>query len=234
MVGILLALVLNGKFAVVMYPIVLWLICVVLNNMDRFVADFDDHDWWCGKLSAMFVTGAQMGWFSLLGTEDPSDSCGAMGVGDLLLDDANKDLIDYMKLLASSRRSIADYLVDGHMLGPAILDPPSASRRQKVKGGGLDYLDYDVISNSVWKLDDEESTVVLFASTVDGREGVYEGSLKIDFAAWGYDPSATLEVRRISNGRKSFHAMVVGPVASIPVHVASRDLVVLEFKIATL
>lgn len=29
--------------------------------------DFDDHDWWRGKLAATFVTGTQMGWFSITG-----------------------------------------------------------------------------------------------------------------------------------------------------------------------
>ena len=29
--------------------------------------DFDDHDWWRGKLAATFVTGTQMGWFSIAG-----------------------------------------------------------------------------------------------------------------------------------------------------------------------
>jgi hypothetical protein len=35
-------------------------------------ADFGDHDWWCSKLSAMLVTGSQLGWFSLAGTS-PED-----------------------------------------------------------------------------------------------------------------------------------------------------------------
>lgn len=32
-------------------------------------ADFADHDWWCSKLSAMLVTGSQLGWFSLAGID---------------------------------------------------------------------------------------------------------------------------------------------------------------------
>jgi hypothetical protein len=31
--------------------------------------DFDDHDWWRGKLAATFVTGTQMGWFSITGKQ---------------------------------------------------------------------------------------------------------------------------------------------------------------------
>jgi len=210
-----------------LYLICLLYICIIY----RFVADFDDHNWWCGKLSAMFVTGAQMGWFSLLGTVDPSDSCGEMGVGNLLLDSINKDLIEYLKLLSSSRRLITNYMVDGHMLGPMVMDPPTPTKRQVVKGGGMDYLDYDVISSAVWRLDhdDKHTTLAVFTSTVDGFDGIYNGLIKIDFAAWGYDSSITLEVHCISNDNNI--KQITGPVAFIPIHIPSRDIVMLEFII---
>ena len=33
-----------------------------------FVTDFNDHNWWRGKLAAQLHSGIQMGWFSLAGT----------------------------------------------------------------------------------------------------------------------------------------------------------------------
>lgn len=75
-----------------------------------------------------------------------------MGVGDLLLSPDNSDLIVFLKKLARIRLRLIDYFIDGYLLRPTILDPPSKVYTQLIiSGGGMPLLDYDELSLSAWQ-----------------------------------------------------------------------------------
>ena len=150
-----------------------------------FRADFEDHDWFCGKLSKHFAAGSQLGWFSLVGiANDPQDSCGPMGVGDLLMASENDDLIAFLRLLLNARRHVLlDYFVDGHLMRLPVPSPEPPSLMQSWPGGGRPLLDYDSVVQGAWKLDDSNSVLFfLIGTTTDS----YPTTLTMDLSLWGY------------------------------------------------
>jgi len=187
-------------------------------------ADFADHDWFCGKLASMLTTGSQLGWFSLVGIDnDPEDSCGPMGVGDLMLDSANDDLISYLQLLARSRAAIVDYFVNGNMARPPVLSPEPTPQVHTVDG--IDY-DYDTVITSAWR-NTKGSVVAIMASTVTEE---YSGELLINFSSWGFDNVSSLNVYSISSkGDKTLLGVISGPSASWKINIPSRQVEMLEF-----
>ena len=78
-----------------------------------------------------------MGWFSLVGIDNGPDYCGPMGVGDLLLDPASDDLVNFLQKLARTRSipTVLDYIVDGHVARPFVISPQAETRQQKVPSG---------------------------------------------------------------------------------------------------
>lgn len=191
--------------------------------------DFEDHDWWCGKLAATFVTGTQMGWFSLLGiSDDPLDSCGNMAVNDLLLDIANADLIEFLKKLATQRTALVDYFVDGHMIRSLGMSPLPKIRTQTVSSGGYPLLDYQSVSTTSWRLDSSKNTMtVLVSSTYDS----FETTLQINFANWGYEDVNELKVFEIQlNGDRTFLTTLEGPNGELAIVVPGRNVLALEFQ----
>lgn len=188
--------------------------------------DFDNHDWWCGKLASMFVTGSQLGWFSLAGIEnDPEDSCGPMGVGDLMLSAENDDLIAYLRLLARSRAAGVKYYLDGHMVRPAVLQPEPPA--QLYAPSGSDPMDFDSVASGVWKIESTGTVLAVFTTTTPAS---YSGTLTVDFSNWGYETVKSLAVWSLdSNGQKSLLGTVEGPKAFLPIALQGRSISMLEF-----
>ena len=60
-----------------------------------------------------------------------------MGVGDLLLDPASDDLVNFLQKLARTRSipTVLDYIVDGHVARPFVISPQAETRQQKVPSG---------------------------------------------------------------------------------------------------
>lgn len=144
-------------------------------------ADFVDHDYWCSRLAAMFVTGTQLGWFSLAGIED--DKCGPMGVGDLLLDTANDDLIAFLRLLSTSRKGVVGYFVDGHLINPPVLSPEAPAQLFTSTYDGST-LDYDSVVSSSWTRD-----ASVLVSIVRSIAEDYSFNMFVDCASWGFASS---------------------------------------------
>lgn len=191
--------------------------------------DFDDHDWWCGKLAATFVTGTQMGWFSLLGiSDDPLDSCGNMAVNDLLLDDANADLIDFLKILAKQRGALVDYFVDGHLIRSLGMSPLPQILTQTISSGGYPLLDYQSVSTTSWRLDSTQTTMTVLVSSTPQS---FETDLQINFQNWGYENVEELKVFQIqSNGERAYLTSLHGPKDQLPIVIPGRNVIALEFQ----
>lgn len=66
------------------------------------------------KLGLQLVLGAQLGWFSLGGTEHEPQS----GVFDLFVDPANADVVAYLRDLVAVRAAVVSHLVDGRLMRP--------------------------------------------------------------------------------------------------------------------
>ena len=90
---------------------------LVQKGKEWFRKDWEDENFLCSKLATQFVVGAQLGWFSIIGISDPDfdQSCGPMGVGDLLLSDKHANFVKFMKTIAIARRQAIDYVVDGSL-----------------------------------------------------------------------------------------------------------------------
>lgn len=147
-----------------------------------FRADFEDHNWFCGKLSTHFVSGSQLGWFSLVGmANDTADSCGPMGVGDLLLSSSHDDLIDFIKLLSTARGYIVDYFLYGRYVRPPILRPDPPARTQTVSSGGRPLLDYDTVTRAAWMLDADQSILLIF---IGSTASSFNTRIFIDMTLW--------------------------------------------------
>ncbi len=221
-----------------------------------FLTDFNDHNWWRGKLAAQFHAGIQMGWFSIAGmaagTDPDEDSnCGAMGVGEALLDVQHAPLVEFLKTCAAYRRSsdVLDYLSDGYMIRPAVLDPVPNRHQQNMRASKAnvmpaDLLDYDSVSLSAWQVrvdsndSGEDVTTAVMLSNNMGS-GAYKGKMRVDFQAWGYE-SAHLQMYRLEPGEigrtgeegpTARHRMdtLTGPVAYVDVRIEPTQVLIFEF-----
>ena len=192
--------------------------------------DFNEHNWWCSKLATTFVTGTQLGWYSLLGvTNDPLDSCGNMAVHDYLLNENNSDLIQFLKKLTNKRQYLIDYFIDGHLIRSVAMNPLPQILTQTVSTGGYPLLDYDTISTSSWKLDSKNTVaVVLIGITTE----LFETTLTINFNNWNYDDNIKqLNAYEVSeNGEKKFIKTLNSPIDYLTITVPGRDIMVLEFQ----
>jgi len=124
-----------------------------------------------------------LGWFSLAGiANDPEDSCGPMGVGDLLMAPENDDLIAFLQVLLSARRNVLlDYFVDGHLMRLPVLSPEPPALMQTSPGGGRPLLDYDSVVQGAWKLDSNKSILFFLIGTTTE---VYHSTLTMDLSLW--------------------------------------------------
>lgn len=200
-----------------------------------FLTDFSDPDWFCGKLSSMLMSGAQLGWFSLLSiVDDPTDSCGDMGVGGAFLDPANSDMVDFVRLLSRERAKAVSYVVDGHLARPVVLRPPAEIRKQNVPSKNMPVLDYDAVSSSAWQLEERGvvSTLIMLAGNV--KAFAYSGEIVVDFSNYGYEGVARLSLEVLSDeagktapGASVTSATLHGPVATVAVTVQPRSVVLL-------
>ena len=209
-----------------------------------FLTDFEDSNWFCGKLSAMMTSGAQMGWFSLISiVDDPTDSCGDMGVGSAFLDPANSDISDFVHLLATERIKIVSYVVDGHLARPVVLQPPSDVLTQEVASKNMPLLDYDAVSSAAWQLEviDPDthqktvSTLIMLIGNV--QSAVYTGDIVFEFSNYGYEENQKLSLEIISDSaNEAKHQPSVlahtlaGPMASIPVIIQPRSVIFILLK----
>ena len=196
-----------------------------------FRADFEDHDWWCAKLSAGFLSGSQMGWFSLIGINpNPEDQCGPMGVGDLLLSADSDDLIAFMKRLSTMRAqsSVLMYIIDGRIARPVVMSPAPPTRLQKTASGGRPILTYDVVSSMTWESHDSKSIMTLITSNVNES---FETSIIFDPTSWGFAPGASIKVTQIKIGVSNPY--YVGTLKegsySLPIKMQGRDIMALQF-----
>lgn len=204
-------------------------------------ADFVDHDWFCAKLANTFVTGTQMGWFSLAGTEnDPDDPCGPMGVGDLLLDSANDEIIGFLQLLARSRAAVTNFFVHGHLINPPVLRPQPTV--QVVTVGDATY-DYDTVVSSAWRSiihPDTESTAAVLVNLIGVTSVDTVLDLVVDFATWKFDSVDILEVWRLAPVPTTGDAVdkvligvMHGPHATFSVTVHGRSALLLQLTPAS-
>jgi hypothetical protein len=193
--------------------------------------DFDDHDWWCGKLAATFVTGTQMGWFSLLGvSNDPLDSCGNMAVNEMLLDEKNSDLIDFLKKLTSHRSALVDYFIDGHLIRSLAMNPLPQIKTQTISSGGYPLLDYQTVSTTSWRLDDHQHTMTVVVNTLLEE---FHTTMEVNFKNWEYDTEIVTELKVYEitpEGKRVYLTTLSEPVDSFALTVSGRDLVALEFQ----
>ena len=210
------------------------------------IAEFNDHDWFRGKLAAMFSSGTQLGWFSLAGLNDKdgADHCGPMGVGESLKDPANSDIVDYMRLLAAYRRAGVEYFAYGHVYSPVVVDPPVKVLEQNKKSssdakGGIQT--FDSMSVSSWQSLSDTSTLVVLA--VNTQKG-YKGKIRVDMQQWKYDKEAVLTVTRLVTSADDFDkdgkqqvrrqsmGTVAGPQAWINIEIKGVDVMMLEFAVS--
>jgi len=217
-----------------------------------FRADWQDHDWWCGKLAQTFSAGTQMGWFSLAGrAPDPQDSCGPMGVSDLLLAPEHRTLVDFLKRLASYRTLSLSHMFDGSLARPPVLSPPPRVHTSRVKHAHFPLLQYDSVSASAWLEPSRRTVRVILVSTVaavDAREDsngdcAYEGRLVVHTADW-HLPSSDSDQYAVSRVAEDgtvtpmgvFAASPAPPIPGgmpgrafeVPVAVMSRNVLVLD------
>jgi hypothetical protein len=194
--------------------------------------DFQDHDWWCGKLAATFVTGTQMGWFSLLGiSDDPLDSCGNMALNELLTDEESSDLIDFLKKLTKQRDVLVDYFIDGHLIRSVGMNPLPQIQTQTISSGGYPLLDYQTISTASWRLDSMTHGRMTMTVLVNSVLNSFETTLQVNFQNWGYDDKEELEVYQLkSNGERVYLATLQGPTAQLPIVIPERNVIALEFQ----
>lgn len=196
-----------------------------------FRADFEDHDWWCAKLSAGFLSGSQMGWFSLIGIDpNPEDQCGPMGVGDLILSADSDDLITFMKKLSTMRAqsTVLPYIIDGRIARPVVMNPVPPTRLQKVPSGGRPLLTYDAVSSMTWEAHDAKSVLTLITSNVNES---FETTIIFDPTSWGFAPGVSIKVTQTKIGVSNPY--YVGTFKegsySLPIKVQGRDIVALQF-----
>lgn len=190
-----------------------------------FRADFEDHDWWCSKLATTFAAGSQIGWFSLIGMiDDPEETCGPMGVGDLLLSESNADLVHFMQMIVSARAVVVDYLVDGRIFRPLMMSPEPLAKSQTVPSGGQPILDYDSVVSATWTLDGN-----VLALLIGTTEATFETEITIPFELWGFSGNAMVDVFALSGEGKSKIATLTGPTAVVSVSVLPRSISMLEF-----
>ena len=157
-----------------------------------------------------------------------------MAVGDLLLNPANTDLVQYLQLLAAHRLSLVDYFVDGSMARPAVLNPVPSVLTQKVASGGYPLMNYDSLATATWTLrsDVSSSTVVVLTSTTTMA---YSGTLTVDFKNWGFDTVETVSVSTVATeGLRIRLCEIHGPVAELSIEVPGLDVLVLEFAPAVM
>lgn len=197
-------------------------------------ADFQDKDWWCTKLSSMFTTGSQLGWFSLVGIlDDPNDSCGPMGVGDLLLDSSNDDLIQFLQIISRTRTSYISYFVHGHLVRPPILNPkPSVQIFTSTFDKSVQQ--YETVQMQAWKLDDTGAVIVALVATTTKD---YTGQISMNLSLWDIDTSkSSMVVRQLSmlSAKSGFKVLSTARFADDPnnivlnVAIPARSTLVIE------
>ena len=123
----------------------------------------------------------------MIGITDPDydHKCGPMGVGELLLDPENKKITDFIRLLAQTRRQVVDYLVDGYMGSPPVLDPspPVYSQSKDSVNENLGQLDYDSVSRASWRLESDVGSTfvaIIITNNMDEAFGNYSGRVRVE------------------------------------------------------
>ena len=174
-------------------------------------------------------------WFSLISiVDDPSDSCGDMGVGSSLLDPANSGVVEFLRLLATERIKTTSFFVDGHLLRPVVMHPIPPTYTQTTPSKNMPYLHYDSVSTSAWQLPENDNHLrTLVALTGNCLNYTYSGEIIVNFSNWGYDDDATLSVRILSDSASSQRlserqTYLEGPVAYLSVIVNPRSIVMFE------
>ena len=202
-------------------------------GMEWFVPDFTDYNFWRAKLAISFVSGSQLGWFSLLGiASDPEDECGPMGVGDLLLNKENTELVVFLNTLSSARAipSVLNFLLQGHMTRPPLLNPLPITIQQTAGSKSPDrpILWFDTVLSSSWVSSDEKKVMIfLVGVTTDS----FKTSLMVSFETMGFPVGSTVIASAITTQGTIQYISTFKSSGTIDVIVPGSDVLILLFDV---
>ena len=150
------------------------------------------------------------------------------GVGDLMLDAANDDLIQFLKLLSRSRAAVVDYFIHGSLTSPPVLSPALVAKLASSNGAQVDY---DTVVTSSWRLGVGRGVVdSVLVLLVGVTEEDYSYTILVNFHLWGFSDAKQLNVWSIdSNGTRSLLGSVSGPMGEWDVKLSGRSARMLEF-----
>jgi hypothetical protein len=158
-----------------------------------YANDFKDKTWFRAKLANQWVRGAQLGWMSLGGIED--DSCGDMGVFDLLMDPENEDLNRWIVSLSEERAYWTEFLVEGREVPGAVVQGNFAKGRKQSdesKGAGCGVFSYDEVAVGVWEQAASNSHAVVMANVYGAPvDGV---TVTVSWSSLGYSVGDVVSV----------------------------------------
>jgi len=78
-----------------------------------FKQDFEDPDVFASKCANMFMFGAQLGWFSLIGRDNQAPY---MGIYEELMDEKYDMEIEYLRKLSKAKRVANSYFLNGRSM----------------------------------------------------------------------------------------------------------------------
>ena len=134
---------------------------------------------------------------------DTEDSCGPMGVGDLFMDESNDDLVQFLQQLSSARLAAVDYLSDGHLIRPPLLNPAPIVQIYTSSFDKSQFA-YDTVLVQAWQTDkhhhhqqqqevedaEKKSASSIMIMLVGASESAYEGDVVINPADWTHSPQS--------------------------------------------
>jgi len=86
---------------------------VMYAGAEFFASDLNDPDNFAAKLADMFMFGAQMGWFSLVGVDGIEPD---MAIYDKLMSSKYDAEIEYLRMLSSAKKVANSYFINGRAM----------------------------------------------------------------------------------------------------------------------